>query len=59
MVNYRSSSAAAGTAIGAAQDTLSVFVVVGVLLAILGRDRKVEETQGLNGRCNKWGPDGL
>jgi len=26
--------------------------VVGVLLAMVGRDRKV-------GRCNKWGPAGL
>ena len=31
----------------------------GVLLAMVGRDQKVEETQGLNGRCNKWVPDSL
>jgi len=34
-------------------------LVVGVLLAMAGRYQKVEETQGLNGRCNKWGPAGL
>ena len=29
-----------------------------VLLAMAGRYQKVEETQGLNSRCNKWGPAG-
>ena len=46
MVNCCSSSTAARSAIGAAQDTLLEFLVVGVLLAMVGRDRKVEETQG-------------